>query len=283
MKIHKDKQAGLNFPEWFQKQITYERAKEIASRRDVADVAKKKAIEEIAEIVSEQRNKFYIFTDAAYKISQSLKLDMDKFDANFLSVIPNGKKITYLMGDIFYRWIKTEEKIMVFGYHQRQLTPEEKEHYTKTTTPPNYLAEFNQKNPVPQFDAKWYFFSIHLAEDSYSLPPQVVAPFTKDTWIEFIKMIIFTELSELETVVLEPNQKTGTKKTGRYLNDSKSRVVIVDSAWSKKLIKSDGFLVSGHTRLQSYGAGNKYRKPIWIDSYEKEGYTREATMTKHNK
>jgi hypothetical protein len=283
MKISKDKQAGLNFPEWFQKQIVYERAKEIAVRKDVPDVAKKKAIEEIAEIVSENNNKFYIFTDAAHQISKSLKLDMDKFDANFLSVIKNGKKVTYLMGDIFYRWIKTEEKIMVFGCHQRKLTPEEKAEHERTNTPPEYLSEFGKGKPAPEFDARWYFFSIHLAEDSYSLPPFTVAPFTKDTWIEFIKMIIFTELSELETVMLEPNQKIGTKKTGKYLNESKSRVVIVDSAWSKKLIKSDGFLVSGHSRLQPFGEKNKYRKYIWIDTYTKEGYTREATMLKHNK
>jgi hypothetical protein len=57
----------------------------------------------------------------------------------------------------------------------------------------------------------------------------------------------------------------------------------VDSAWSKTLIKSDGFLVSGHSRMQPVGEGSKYRKLIWIDTFEKEGYTREAKMLNHNK
>lgn len=269
MKINKDKEMGLNFPAWFQKQIILERSNEIIANKETSDVRKKKAIQEIMDVVSDNGNKFYLFTDAAFKISQSLKFDSEKFDASFLSVIPNGKKVTYLMGDYFYRWVKSEDRLMVFGCYQKKLTPEMIEFYK------------NEMNKDIEYDVRWYFFAVNLNENEYSLPPKVAHPFTDDTWVTFIKMLIFTELSELETVVLEPNQKTGTNKTGRYLNESKSRIVIVDSAWSKKLIKSDGFLVSGHARLQPYGERNKYRKYIWIDTYQKEGYTREAPMIKH--
>jgi len=281
MKISPDKQMGLNFPVWYQKQIILERTNEMMAKEGSYEL-KKKAIEEISEVISDTNNKFYLFTDAAYQIAQRLKFDEDKFDANFLSVIPNGKKVTYLMGDTFYRWYKSEKKIMVFGCNQKKLTDDLKDFYETRGIAPD-IEEFKNRKATPEFDVRWYFFSIHLEEDAYSLPPNPLAPFTNDTWIEFIKMIIFTELSELETVMLEPNQKSGTRKTERYFNESKSRVVIVDSAWSKKLIKSDGFLVSGHSRMQPVGEGSRYRKLIWIDTFEKEGYTREAKMLNHNK
>jgi hypothetical protein len=279
MKISPDKQSGLNFPVWYQKQIILERTNEMMAKEG-SDETKKIAIAEISEVISDINNKFYLFTDAAYQIAQRLKFDEDKFDANFLSVIPNRKKVTYLMGDTFYRWYKSEKKIMVFGCNQKKLTDDLKDFYETRGIAPD-IEEFKNRKATPEFDVRWYFFSIHLEEDAYSLPPNPIAPFTKDTWIEFIKMIIFTELSELETVVLEPNQKSGTRKTERYFNESKSRVVIVDSAWSKTLIKADGFLVSGHPRLQSYGERNKYRKYVWIDTYTKEGYTMVAKKLKN--
>ncbi len=271
MKINKDKEMGLNFPAWFQKQVIIERGDEIIGNKEVSDIEKKKSITEIAEVISDNNNKFYLFTDAANQIAQRLKFDATKFEANFLSVIPNGKKVTYLMGDYFYRWIKYEDRILAFGCHQKKLAPDMVQFYKETY------------NKNMEYDVKWYFCAINLQDNTYSVPPKAVAPFTDDTWVQFVKMLIFTELSELETVILEPNQKIGTKKTQRYFNESPSRIVIVDSAWSKTLIKADGFLVAGHPRLQPYGEGNKYRKYIWIDTYTKEGYTREAKMLKHNK
>lgn len=87
MKISPDKQMGLNFPEWFQKQVMLERSNEIMANKETPDFQKKKSIQEIIEVVSDERNKYYLFTDAAYKISQSLKFDAEKFEANFLIIL----------------------------------------------------------------------------------------------------------------------------------------------------------------------------------------------------
>ena len=40
--------------------------------------------------------------------------------------------------------------------------------------------------------------------------------------------------------------------------------------------KSDGFKVSGHLRLQRYGEQKSKVKLIYIDEFEKQGYTRTA-------
>ena len=94
--------------------------------------------------------------------------------------------------------------------------------------------------------------------------------------MEFIKLLTFTELSELETVILPPNKSIGSKKQGKYLNQSNFNVTIVDSTWNKILIKGDSFKVSGHLRLQRYGENFSKVKLIYIDEFQKSGYTRNS-------
>lgn len=60
----------------------------------------------------------------------------------------------------------------------------------------------------------------------------------------------------------------------KYANDTKSNINILDSTWFTTLVKSEGFKVRGHFRLQPCGEGMKDRKLIWINDFEKEGYTR---------
>jgi hypothetical protein len=60
----------------------------------------------------------------------------------------------------------------------------------------------------------------------------------------------------------------------KYVNDIKSNVQILDSTWFTTLVKSEGFKVRGHFRLQPCGQGMKDRKLIWINDFEKEGYIR---------
>ena len=94
--------------------------------------------------------------------------------------------------------------------------------------------------------------------------------------MEFVRLLIFTELVDIETVELAPKQSAGTRKQGKWLNESNTNVRIIDSSWNKVLIKGQSFSVTGHLRMQPCGPGLKYRKPIWIDEFEKEGYTRNA-------
>lgn len=60
----------------------------------------------------------------------------------------------------------------------------------------------------------------------------------------------------------------------KYANDTRSNIQILDSTWFTTLVKSEGFKVRGHFRLQPCGKGMKDRKLIWINDFEKEGYTR---------
>lgn len=60
----------------------------------------------------------------------------------------------------------------------------------------------------------------------------------------------------------------------KYANGAGHTISLLNSNWYTDLITSDGFNVHGHFRLQPYGAGNHKRKLIWVDGYEKAGYTR---------
>lgn len=67
----------------------------------------------------------------------------------------------------------------------------------------------------------------------------------------------------------------------KYTNLTTNNIQIIDSKWFTTLVKSDAFKVRGHFRLQPCGEGMKDRKLIWINDFEKSGYTAPARKLKH--
>jgi hypothetical protein len=94
---------------------------------------------------------------------------------------------------------------------------------------------------------------------------------------DIFTMILFMKYCELDTKLIKANRKDhhiGIK----YVNETKRNIEILDSTWFTTLVKSEGFGVRGHFRFQPYGPNNSLRKLIWIDAFEKEGYTRQAKV-----
>lgn len=89
----------------------------------------------------------------------------------------------------------------------------------------------------------------------------------------FLKCLIFVEIADSTLEYINSGQKIGSKKDG-YYNLLPSKVILVNSNWNKIIIRTVGFSVSGHFRLQRVGEGKKEVKLIWIEPYEKSGYTR---------
>jgi hypothetical protein len=102
------------------------------------------------------------------------------------------------------------------------------------------------------------------------------APFAYEAeWLRVIKLMIFVELGDIEVEFIEKGRNNKKpKKEGKITNDSEYNVYVVDSSWNKLIIRTDGFAVRGHFRLQPCGEGMKDRKLIWIDAFEKHGYKR---------
>lgn len=88
-----------------------------------------------------------------------------------------------------------------------------------------------------------------------------------------IQCLIFLKLTEPEFIHLPAGKKHGTRKQGHY-NATTFPVTIVDSTWNKYIIRTEGFGVSGHFRMQRHGKGNADLKLTWIKPYQKSGYIR---------
>lgn len=88
-----------------------------------------------------------------------------------------------------------------------------------------------------------------------------------------IQCLIFLKLTEPEIIHVAAGKKHGTRKQGHY-NASAFPVTIVDSTWNKFIVRTEGFGVSGHFRMQRYGKGNADLKLVWIKPFLKHGYVR---------
>jgi hypothetical protein len=88
---------------------------------------------------------------------------------------------------------------------------------------------------------------------------------------------IFKEYADVETKMLKPHSKL-KEVNCKYSNDTKHNLCFLDSKWFTNLVKSDAFKVRGHFRLQACGEGYKDRKLIWINDFQKNGYTAPARI-----
>lgn len=94
---------------------------------------------------------------------------------------------------------------------------------------------------------------------------------------ELIATINFIKYARVETKFMPAGQKVKDIDC-KYINETKSNIRILNSTWFTNLVKSDAFRVRGHFRLQPCGEGMKDRKLIWINEFQKEGYTAKARM-----
>lgn len=97
-----------------------------------------------------------------------------------------------------------------------------------------------------------------------------------------IAHLIFRKYAEVETKIIIPTNNK--PKSGEYFNKTRCLFTILDSKWFTNLIRTDGFKVRGHFRLQPFKDENKEwaKKLIWIEDFEKHGYTHKAKITEYN-
>lgn len=98
----------------------------------------------------------------------------------------------------------------------------------------------------------------------------------------FMDYYLFIKYAEIETKYLKANQKI-RDVTCKYINDTSMNIKILDSTWFTNLVKSDAFKVRGHFRLQPKKKEGEWTKElIWINDFQKEGYTKRAGKIIHN-
>lgn len=77
------------------------------------------------------------------------------------------------------------------------------------------------------------------------------APFA--VWIDLVFLLIFMKYCEVETKIVVPGRKV-EHAGNKYINDTEQPIEIVDSTWFTTIIRSEGFGVKGHFRLQPFPA-----------------------------
>lgn len=93
-------------------------------------------------------------------------------------------------------------------------------------------------------------------------------------------ILTFKQFAEIEVKEIGGKDYPKKSKIGKekYLNESDNQINILDSRWFTETIRSEGFAVSGHFRLQPYGEGMNKRKLIYIEDFLKTGYTSRAKI-----
>lgn len=101
---------------------------------------------------------------------------------------------------------------------------------------------------------------------------------------------LFKKYANVETYLIEAGQKEFMKvdfspidcKTPEHKakNEAGINVIVLDSLWYTTICREEGFMVSGHFRLQPYkdSMGHWTKKIIYIAAYEKHGYHRQARI-----
>jgi len=85
--------------------------------------------------------------------------------------------------------------------------------------------------------------------------------------------LVYLFYGTITTKVCKPKIKYKINNYVSLVNPLKTDLHYVDTLW-KQRINTEGFPVRGHFRLQPYK--NNKRKLIWIEAYQKKGYTRKA-------
>lgn len=87
-----------------------------------------------------------------------------------------------------------------------------------------------------------------------------------------ILLCFFMDVAEIFQEVVNPKEKIRLHNC-KYQNKSKYPLTILNANYLKTSIRTEGFKVRGHFRWQPYGPNRTKRKLIFIDSFEKSGYT----------
>ncbi len=307
MRINAKNQLGLGFEKWMKDDLfrmQYE--KYIKQEGDAKSVLN--SVNFINDLFSDSDNKNYLFRQTAIDVASTIKLDKGKLDDfSFLQDIP-VKKCTYLVGTRkFYRWFRWQpdgdihcicvklvdpvEPEMVEGIKQDvfSLSDEQIKEMVKQNLTTGKISQEDADillgsikvgnfRDIASSGLFYYMFAINPVSGQLLFPENEINEDFENDMMEFVRMLIFTELTPLETITLSPRMSAGTRKEGKFLNESNKNVIIVDSAWNKIIVRDEAFKIRSHIRLQPFGPKRSQRKPILIAEHQREGYTKKVRM-----
>ncbi len=172
-----------------------------------------------------------------------------------LKSLPNRNDIILIDEHNCIKYIKTENELMVSF------------HYTNN----NDINIYNQ--PVVYM----FYFQINLITGNVSsdhLDFESNKTINTEMLIEkfysrFLVVVTYLELTEVTLNIIEGGRSFGTWNSGKIKNETKNRIIMVNTNWNTETISLNSFSVRGHWRLQACGVGRSQFKYIYIKPYEK--------------
>jgi hypothetical protein len=103
---------------------------------------------------------------------------------------------------------------------------------------------------------------------------------TTSPFLALIPLLVIYFFSQVETFVIQNSKnKKYLLNKDKFLNETEVPVKIIDSRWFRNIIRLEGFAVRGHFRLQPKKVNGEWTKElIWINDFEKHGYTSKARI-----
>lgn len=131
---------------------------------------------------------------------------------------------------------------------------------------------------------KTHLVSINDGFNQYLVPRAYQDGINDATSLEHYPMLfhLFKKYAETETVKAVSHKKVHIpNEKEKLLFEFNLKADYTDCSWFRKIIRSEGFMVSGHFRLQPYKKDGEWTKRlIYIDPFQKHGYTRRARINK---
>lgn len=97
-----------------------------------------------------------------------------------------------------------------------------------------------------------------------------------------IGILLFMQFAQVEIKEVLPGRKQ-EHDGEKHKNETELKIDLVGCSWFTTIVCSEGFKVTGHFRLQPCGPELSERKLIWINDFEKHGYTRKARILTEQK
>ena len=89
---------------------------------------------------------------------------------------------------------------------------------------------------------------------------------------------LFKKYADVETIDAKMGKKVAIPDTkDKLLVEFDLPMTYTDCSWFREIVRKEGFMVSGHFRLQWYPSRGEHRL-IYIEPFQKHGYTRRAKI-----
>lgn len=135
------------------------------------------------------------------------------------------------------------------------------------------LAFYETGNPKREGTLMWVSNAAKTGKDE-----KAIQEFVAEIMADVSVIHLFKSYAQVETkfVAAKSKIKSGLE---RHLNDTKLDITYLTSKWFTNIVRSEGFSVSGHFRLQPKKVNGEWTKElIWINPFKKHGYHSRAAI-----